>query len=141
MSAEPAAIFVYGTLMGHSHSLMGRAERERLHQAAQSLGPATVPGLLVDLGAYPGLIAPRLAGDVVHGEVLSLADPATVFRWLDDYEGIRSTVVVPAAGEYERVVRDARLDDGTVLAVWLYLFVAPSDGLPLVHGGRWFTQR
>ena len=52
-------------------------------RALTPLGPATVPGLLYDLGRYPGLVP----GDgLVHGELFAGAD-AAVLAALDQYEG------------------------------------------------------
>ena len=41
---------------------------------------------LYDLGRYPGACDPDGEEDIVHGEVVLLADPRAL-AWLDDYEG------------------------------------------------------
>jgi gamma-glutamylcyclotransferase (GGCT)/AIG2-like uncharacterized protein YtfP len=61
-------VFVYGTLRrGGSNDIT------RLRPAPRFVGAASVPGVLYDLGAYPGM---RLGGDgAVHGEVYAI-EPA-----------------------------------------------------------------
>jgi gamma-glutamylcyclotransferase (GGCT)/AIG2-like uncharacterized protein YtfP len=114
-------LFIYGTLMP------GLRLEAQMH-GAQFLGPAQVPGRLVDLGRYPGL----LQGDgQVTGEVYEV-DDAHLAR-LDGVEG-----VVPgerAASQYWR-------ENVTVLSgplqgqlVQTYVFNRPVEGCtPIPHG-------
>lgn len=132
-------LFVYGTLMSRAGGALGRAERERLGRESEILGPATVPGHLYDLGRYPGLVERdqplEAAGDsAVHGEVTRLLDPMVTLAWLDAYEGIGSG---RENDEYRRVEREATLADGTLTAVWLYLYTRPTKSLRRIAGGRW----
>ena len=130
----PAHLFVYGTLMSWADSNYGRDNRERLHAAATSLGPATVRGRLHDLGAYPGLAASGDPPDLVPGELLRLDDPDAVFPWLDAYEGI---VAGAPDNEYERVTIEARLAGGGTVTAWAYLCRLDVSALPRIAGGRW----
>ncbi len=128
--------FVYGTLMTQSQSELGADMRARLGSAAaQWLGPATVPGRLVHLDGYPGMVAPVATADIVHGEVFELADPDAIFEWLDAYEGI--TPGHKREGEYERVRRPVRLASGEELTAWVYLYVADATNAPPIPSGRW----
>ena len=116
-----AHLFIYGTLMP------GLRLEAQMH-GAQFLGPAQVPGRLVDVGRYPGL----LQGDgQVTGEVYEV-DDAHLAR-LDGVEG-----VVPgdrAASQYWR-------ENVTVLSgplqgqlVQTYVFNRPVEGCtPIPHG-------
>ncbi len=135
MSAELDHIFVYGTLLGTARGAYGRAERRRLTLEGERLGPATVPGRLLDLGRYPGLIAEGESGDVVHGEVVRLRTPGPTLAWLDAYEGLTA-----GGGEADEYVRErlvASLGGGGGIAVWTYRYRGPTGGLPLLRGGRW----
>ena len=115
------ALFIYGTLMP------GLRLEAEMH-GARFVGAAQVPGRLVDVGLYPGL----LHGEgQVTGEVYEV-DDAHLAR-LDAVEEM-----VPgdrAASQYWR-------EQVTVLAgalagqrVWTYVYNRPVDGLvPIPHG-------
>ena len=114
-------LFIYGTLMP------GLRLQAEMH-GAERLGPARVPGRLVDVGRYPGL----LHGDgLVTGEVYRVSD-AQLAR-LDAVEDM--VVGDRAASQYwrERVqVRDGALAGQQV---WTYVYNLPVDGLtPIAHG-------
>lgn len=131
----PDHIFVYGTLMTTASGALGRDMRDRLARAATSLGAATMPGRLFDLGDYPGASAADGPADIVHGEVLLLRDRDATLGWLDDYEGIGRGA--QAIGEYERVIEVATLADGRTVEAWFYRFLRPTAGLPQLRDGRW----
>jgi gamma-glutamylcyclotransferase (GGCT)/AIG2-like uncharacterized protein YtfP len=124
-------LFVYGTLMSSASGPMGTEPRARLHRESRSLGTATMPGRLVDLGAYPGLIAPAAAAELVHGEALALGDAAATWPWLDAYEGMAPD------GEYSRELRPARLDSGATLDCHVYVFIGAVGARPILSTGRW----
>jgi gamma-glutamylcyclotransferase (GGCT)/AIG2-like uncharacterized protein YtfP len=127
-------LFVYGTLLSSAGHPMGA----RLRREARLVGQASLPGRLVDLGRYPGLIE---AGDMksrVHGEVYVLNSPAASLPWLDAYEGIRGD---SQDGAYERVERMVALASGRSLAAWVYLYRGSTRGRALVPGGRWALRR
>ena len=114
-------LFIYGTLLPGL-----RLESEM--QDALRLGCARVPGRLVDVGRYPGLVQ----GDGrVTGEVYRVSD-ARLAR-LDQVEDM-----VPgdrAASQYwrERVT----VLEGALAGqqVWTYVYNLPVDGLtPIPHG-------
>ena len=128
-------LFVYGTLMSSAESArLGRDMRARLQREAVSLGEATMPGRLYDLERYPGLVASPNAGDVVHGEVFRLSDPAGAFTWLDAYEDVRPN---DPASEYERVVRTVRLASGDAIDAWVYVYRGDVARAWHVTDGRW----
>ena len=115
------ALFIYGTLMP------GLRLEAEMH-GARFVGPAQVPGRLVDLGRYPGF----LRGDgVVSGEVYEV-DDAHLAR-LDAVEG-----VVPG----DRVASHYWREEVTVLGgplqgqpVQTYVYNRPVDGCtPIPHG-------
>ena len=135
MSEQTRHLFVYGTLLTRARGALGTDMRARLKQASISLGEATIPGRLFDLGTFPVMLAPAAPTDTVFGEVLQLDDPESTFVWLDPYEGI-----MPGhkrEGEYERVRRSVRLANGEELVTWVYLYVADATNAPRIPGGRW----
>lgn len=130
-----AHLFVYGTLMASAPSEMGRTHRQLLQRSSTRLGPASVPGVLLDLGHYPGLIVDRRCGTSVHGEILRLENPVSVMKWLDEYEGISADpTTVP---EYRRALECVDLDSGAVLQSWIYVYVGSVAGRPVIASGRW----
>jgi gamma-glutamylcyclotransferase (GGCT)/AIG2-like uncharacterized protein YtfP len=135
MSEKKDLLFVYGTLLTRARGDLGADMRARLKKASTSLGEATIPGRLFDLGTFPVMIAAAAPSDIVHGEVLQLGDPESVFVWLDPYEGI--TPGHRRQDEYERVRRAVRLDSGETLETWVYLYVADIAHLPRIASGRW----
>lgn len=121
----PEEVFVYGTLRrgGANHGLL--APFVRREEAG------TVPGVLLDLGGYPGWVEGEGA---VRGEVFRLEPPALALVLLDDLEEYFG------AGDprnlYERVRVTARTADGPVEA-WAYRYVGPREGAAPVPGGEW----
>lgn len=132
----PRHLFVYGTLMtAAGGALLGGVERRMLHGGSRSLGPAMMAVRLFDAGRYPVLVDARAPSDVVHGEVLELEYPPTMFAILDPYEGFDTTR--PNAGLYRREVRPVRLADDTGLDAWVYVYLGPLTGSRHIADGRW----
>lgn len=140
-------LFVYGTLRRGQplHAHLG---------AAEFLGRGTVPGRLLDLGAYPGLIpasdalalpgvTPEPAGgERVHGELYRSEDADLLAR-LDELEDHRPTD--PGQGLFLRCRLGVRLEDGRELEAWGYA-LSPrtreaAPGARVVPGGDWLRAR
>ena len=101
-------LFAYGTLrdaLQRDMVLRGTPTRE--------IGAASAPGVLYDLGNYPGLVdgAP---GERVPGVVVELADEAALER-LDVYEDVGN-------GLFARHRTTARLDTGGDVEAWVYVY-------------------
>jgi len=114
-------LFIYGTLMP---GLRLQAEM----RGAERLGLARVPGRLVDVGRYPGLLH---GAGLVSGEVYCVSEAQLAH--LDEVEEM-----VPgdrAASQYwrERVT----VQEGALAGqqVWTYVYNLPVTGLtPIAHG-------
>ncbi len=105
-------LFVYGTLMP------GEANHRLIELHVRSARPATIEGVLVDLGAFPALIP----GDgIVEGVLLEMAVEAMEIT--DRLEGFH-----PGRDHslYLRKEVIARLDDGQELQAWTYEYANPS---------------
>lgn len=114
-------LFVYGTL----RPSLAAGGPARLVHGLDVAGPATAPGVLVDLGDYPGLVA----GDgVVHGDLLRVTDPARL-RALDAYE---------ECGGPDPLFRRERtvvsLPDGTTVEAWVYRYARSPQGVAIAGG-------
>jgi gamma-glutamylcyclotransferase (GGCT)/AIG2-like uncharacterized protein YtfP len=104
----PRRMFVYGTLLPEGPS-----------------APATIPGRLVDLGAYPGWV---LGPGRVQG---ALVRPREDLRELDRYEDFLGYGVPGSL--YRRVVVTATRADGAREEAWAYRYLG-TDGRPLPSG-------
>ena len=105
-------LFVYGTLRRHSLHPMAR----RLAEAARHVGAARIAGRLYNLGRFPGLKAPRTSEDWVQGDVYDLGENfERTLKEMDAYEDAE------APTSYQRQLAAVELDDGSSVAVWVYL--------------------
>lgn len=115
-------LFVYGTL----RPTLAAGGHARLVHDLEVVGPATVPGTLLDLGDYPGLIAGE---GLVRGELLRIVDAARL-QALDDYEECGGPEPL---FRRERMV--ARLSDGTTVDAWGYRYARPQRAATIIAGG------
>lgn len=130
-------LFVYGTLRSDccDDGIFP------LRASMRSLGPATAPGKLFDLGSYPGLV-PAGDGSVVRGELLidDSPDAEKTLQQLDRYEGCDTAD--PAAGLYRRERTIATLDhDGSAIECWVYVFNRSTTHARPIDSGCWRTHR
>ena len=102
-------LFVYGTLRP---SLAG-AEQLRLITGLTVAGPATVRGLLYDLGSYPALVT---GPGIVHGDLFVVPDERQLAA-LDAYEECGGDDPL-----YRREPTLATLPDGSTVAAWAYFY-------------------
>jgi gamma-glutamylcyclotransferase (GGCT)/AIG2-like uncharacterized protein YtfP len=132
-------LFVYGTLMSGARIKLGTAQRLRLAAESDSLGPASLHfARLYDLGRYPGAVLSDGEEEIVHGEVVLLADPQAALAWLDAYEGY-----VHGGGdsnEYDRLIREVRLAGGETFDAWVYLLRRAPDEKKRLVSGRWLGR-
>ena len=126
-------LFVYGTLLPDAIGALGVKPRTKLAASGTYLGEATVAGVLVDLGDYPGLL---VGSGLVQGGIYRLDAPERTFAWLDQYEGISGT----PGDEYERRVMTVTCDGGIQHAAWVYVMVASAAGRPVISSGRWHSR-
>lgn len=82
------------------------------------VGRGRVPGLLYDLGRYPGAIVDASSPRWIVGDVVRLVTPSATLDLLDAYEGCG--VHDPRPHAFERVPVRVSLDDGTGVDAWAY---------------------
>ena len=109
-------LFVYGTLRRGARN----SRTDLLERGARLIGAATIPGRLVDLGDYPGLLRPARPEDRVQGEVYRLERPGLLQR-IDEYEGCGRE----CATGFRRVMAPAVLESGKTLRAWTYRYEGP----------------
>lgn len=147
---DPRHLFVYGTLRsgGRAPASLRRLLRARGHRVGQGV----VEGRLHDAGAYPAAVAPEDPGasdedgdgsegeretGEIRGTVFLLEEPEEVLRALDGYEGVEPG----GGGLFRREAVDVRLDDGRIVAAWIYWYDRDPDRLPEITGGDWREAR
>jgi gamma-glutamylcyclotransferase (GGCT)/AIG2-like uncharacterized protein YtfP len=125
-------LFVYGTLMiGVESRMAGLLQRN-----SEWLGAASIPGVLYDLGKYPGAQWIPEHTERIYGQVFRLDEPLFLLQHLDEYEGIDPQN--PDAGEYIRKFVPAVLeDDNSVVNAWFYHYNRPIKRLKKIETGRY----
>jgi gamma-glutamylcyclotransferase (GGCT)/AIG2-like uncharacterized protein YtfP len=127
MPNETELLFVYGTL----RPTLATGGHAALVHDLEVVGTATVSGVLVDLGDYPGLSA---GAGLVHGDLLRITDPARLLA-LDDYEDCS-----PPDPLFRRERTIARLADGATVEAWVYRYARPPAGAQVIVGGDYATH-
>lgn len=132
-------LFVYGSLRPgwkKLHTIPGSATMRRtLRIRARHHGPASVPGVLVDLGRYPGLL-PTAGDRIVQGDLYEIADKALLSH-LDAYEGCAPGDPLPH--EYRRTRTRATLPDGRVVDAWVYEYQPRRRRIKPLSSGDWLN--
>jgi len=109
--------------------MRGQAAHRLLVGQATFVDDASVAGILLDLGDFPGAVPGR---GRIRGEVWQI-DAAEVLRTLDEYEGYN----------FERCTKTATLASGRRARVLLYRYRGPHilTHIAVVPGGDWRTHR
>lgn len=123
-------LFVYGSLLSGIQSRIAAY----LHRHSRLVGEGQVPGLLYDLGRYPGLVHDRTSAKLVTGHILELREPEKVLPILDDYEMGASGD--PALNEYRRELQPARIG-ARAIHCWMYLYNLSTEGLKEITSGNY----
>jgi gamma-glutamylcyclotransferase (GGCT)/AIG2-like uncharacterized protein YtfP len=133
MNQNPDYLLVYGTL----RSSFTNEAAQFLHQHSRYLGEGTFPGLLFDIGAYPGAIYQPDSITRVEGTVYDIGENKTaILACLDDYEGIGSDYALPY--EYTRTVIQAHFNNGR-LDCWVYLYNLSTKEKQVILSGDYVT--
>jgi gamma-glutamylcyclotransferase (GGCT)/AIG2-like uncharacterized protein YtfP len=119
-------LFAYGTLR------RGAPMHGLLEGRTTWIGAASVEGRLVDLGAFPGLVAPLSPGDRVYGDLFGIAEAEreALLDALDRYEG----------ASFARVQQRVDGPDGPAVA-WLYVYRGDRDGAKVLASGDYLAAR
>ena len=125
IAKRDSLLFVYGTLRPFTGIPMARW----LARVAVRVGAGRTRGRLYDLGAYPGLVAPRRQREWVSGELYRLRSHR-ILRVLDRYEAGASRTP-----RFVRVRRRVEVASGRIVSCWLYLYQQPTlRHARVVHG-------
>ena len=129
MSNSSNFLFVYGTLRPN----FDNAFSQYLRQRAYYTGEGSFPGLLLDLGSYPGAGYQKNSSTAVWGTVYDIRkNSETVLTYLDYYEGVGSEFESPT--EYVRSIIPIRCR-GTIIDCWVYIYNYPADDKAIIQSG------
>lgn len=125
-------VFAYGTLK------RGLENHPRVAPYVSEVRTGRIPGILVDLGGYPGWLPANRSGageeTWVLGEVFRLSPVLPALRVLDALEEYGGPG--DPANLYERVVVTVSTSRGG-LRSWVYRYTGSVAGQPVVPGGCW----
>jgi len=127
-------LFVYGTLRRGSNV----PQAAWLAAQARYKGQASLPGRLLDLGDYPGLLPAQSPEEKVYGDLFELPEGQEVLEALDRYEGCHGED--PEPHEYCRIVATPTDEDGVRVWAWTYLYQLPVDPSRQIKGGDWLKR-
>ena len=104
-----------------------------LERHADWIGRGKVPGILYDVGRYPGAVKNTGTRAFVRGDVYLLRNPDRALKVLDRYEGWDAKKPRSAEFRRSRVVVD--LGAGKTVKAWIYLYNRPTTGLTRIRSG------
>ncbi|MGL5891799.1 MAG: gamma-glutamylcyclotransferase family protein [Bacteroidia bacterium] len=114
---KPEYLFVYGSLRRNAKNSVLDEVRPHLNY----MGAASFPGILFDLGEYPGAILSDDNSVKIKGELYAISDHRNdVFRTLDEYEEYFRDNISKSLFIRKRV--DVNLYGGKKVNSWVYLF-------------------
>lgn len=128
---SPVYIFVYGTLRSASNHDM----RKVLEQHADFVSRGRIPGVLYDVGPYPGAVKKSGTQAFVRGDVYRLRDSERTLQILDRYEGWDEKK--PRSAEFKRSRVAVDLGAGKKIRAWIYLYNRPTTGLTKIRSGNY----
>lgn len=130
---DSAYLFVYGTLrpgVGHEMNTV-------LERYGEPVGRGKIPGILYDVGRYPGAVKTTATRAFVRGDVYLLRDADRALKVLDRYEGWDDKK--PRSGEFRRSRAVVDLGGGKTVKAWIYLYNRPTSGLPRIRSGDYLA--
>ena len=125
-------VFVYGTLMRGEPNFARLSEGGDLECALL----ATMPGRLVDLGAYPGLVVD--ASMQVEGEFVRVRNVKRALDRLDRLEGFCG---YGPDSLYHRVLTTVDAGDGRLREAWTYVLAQSAERYSTIPSGNWRKHR
>jgi gamma-glutamylcyclotransferase (GGCT)/AIG2-like uncharacterized protein YtfP len=127
-------LFAYGTLM--------RGESRFFHVEPECLASvllAQAPGVLHDLGEFPGMVMTEQPGACVRGELLRHCQPGRWLSTIDRMEGFRSHD--SPDNRHRRVLLDVSTDEGVTCRAWCYVHAGPLPAGTRIPSGDWREYR
>jgi len=122
-------LFTYGTLRPEH----APDEIKSVVAKLTPYGEGSIPGVLFDLGEYPGAVFDNSSGAKVFGTVFRLPDEGNLLRELDHYEGFDPAS--PSTSLFIRKLHSVELTTGESIECWVYEYNGnPAQERILVDG-------
>lgn len=127
-------LFVYGTL----RSACDNVHAQFLRDHSQFYGKASIPGLLIDMGNYPGLLYNVHEESLVWGELYDVRDDSLekILHTLDLYEGCSTPE--NKRDEYVRRTLEVKYNGQSVEA-YVYVLQFSADINRAIPGGDYIV--
>ena len=122
------AVFVYGTLMRREANFPLLSDGGGLECALL----ATMPGRLVDLGAYPGLVPD--SSTQVEGEFVRVRNVEQALKRLDSLERFYG---YGQDSLYHRVLTTVDVGDDRLREAWTYVLASSAECASTIPSGNW----
>jgi gamma-glutamylcyclotransferase (GGCT)/AIG2-like uncharacterized protein YtfP len=128
----PNHLFVYGTLLpGQAPPAIADIVNQ-----LKIIGPATTPGRLYHLRAYPGCRTDPGCPQRIQGQLLELPHPVEpILAKLDWYEDYVASD--PQGSLFTRTTCHVTLNDGRQFQSWIYVYNRDVTRAQLIESGRW----
>ncbi|WP_183572031.1 gamma-glutamylcyclotransferase family protein [Mucilaginibacter sp. X5P1] len=126
-------LFVYGTLLD-----AGNKFAAYLTNNCSFYTKGKLKGRLYDIGEYPGAVADSNSPDYVYGSIVSINNPITVLKQLDDYEGFGADQQQPNL--FIREIKAIETEGGFI-DCWVYLYNLPVKRLVLIESGDYLKYK
>jgi gamma-glutamylcyclotransferase (GGCT)/AIG2-like uncharacterized protein YtfP len=122
----PQRLFVYGTLRFEYPNPLAL----KLKSQAILIGKGFAPGVLYDIGWYPGAVSNADTRTRVVGELYALWNAERLMAAIDDYEAI------PEPNKrFRRVVTKVMLERGGAVEAWTYEMIELPAARRPIHSG------
>ncbi|ULC58463.1 gamma-glutamylcyclotransferase [Flaviramulus sp. BrNp1-15] len=99
---------------------------------AQFIGKGYCYGKLYMISWFPGAILSNNTSEKVHGMLFKIKNPETVFKALDDYEGVDEHL-------FKRVTTTAFVNNKPI-PTWVYVYNYPTTHLKLITSGDYLKN-
>lgn len=129
MNSNCKYLFIYGTLLDADNEF-----GTYLRANSTRIGKGYFPGILYDMGEYPGAISQPDTNKQVYGIIVALSGDTEVLKAIDSYEGFGEAEEQP-----NLFIRQMMsVTTGTaVINCWVYLYNLPIDGFPQIPSGKY----
>lgn len=129
MNSNCKYLFIYGTLLDADNEFGAY-----LRANSSPVATGSFPGMLYDMGEYPGAIHQPDTGSQVYGKILKLANNPEVLKTIDRYEGFGEGEQQPNL--FIRQVIAVTTYIG-VIDCWVYTYNLSTDGFPQIPSGKY----
>jgi gamma-glutamylcyclotransferase (GGCT)/AIG2-like uncharacterized protein YtfP len=109
-----------------------------LERNADLVGRGRLPGMLYDVGDYPGAVRKSGTRAFISGDVYRLRDSERALKILDRYEGWNEKK--PGSSEFRRSRVAVDMGAGKKISAWIYLYNRSTTGLPRILSGDYLKR-